>query len=218
MKSTAKRAFCLLLAILCLTALAGCGKSGAFSIDSNGNPDTDSEDAKKITEMLNDAQEKANEFLETITDEDARQQLFNGLKDKASSLGKDAADKAMDKLETAAKDVATDKLKKLEARFTSYEEIYNNYSQQLKGACTDLQEKIKEEATGAGKEKLAEIESDTLNELAEIAGEGTELMAYKAKKNAETAADYMEWATKLGADYLEQAEAIVNACQEAAKQ
>lgn len=91
--------------------------------------------------------------------------------------------------------------------YTSYEEIYNDYSLQLQNASISLVEELREEAAAntEGGEGLASIMVDKTTKLANILASGELVLAEFMEENNSDYKEYSEWAEKLTEIYNQEA-------------
>ena len=81
----------------------------------------------------------------------------------------------------------------------TYQDIFDEYSEQIKAATPKLVDEYNKEADGVkgDVEKLAEISNDKITELAKIETKGTEKMAELMYENGDDYDIYEKWAQKL---------------------
>ena len=105
-------------------------------------------------------------------------------------------------------------------KYSSYEDIYNDYKQRIIDATPGLVEEYKEEAASntEGLEGLATICNDKISALAEISNDGISEMAdFMYKKGSGKYSDYEEWSGKLMDVYMEESQKITDAYMESAQ-
>ena len=84
------------------------------------------------------------------------------------------------------------------AKYSSYEQIYNDYAQKIKDATPGLIDEFKSESEGiTDLNELAKISTKKVEELAKINTKGTEEMAKLMLQKGEDETAYKDWATKL---------------------
>ena len=100
----------------------------------------------------------------------------------------------------------------------SYQDILDDYSQQLKDAVPGLIEEYKAEAAGHEGDinTLASISNDKIEELAKISNDGIQEMAQLMFKNGDDQETYEDWAQKLMDVYMDEAQKITDAYMESA--
>lgn len=100
----------------------------------------------------------------------------------------------------------------------TYQDIFDEYSEQIKTAAPKLADEYNEEAEGVKGEieKLAEISNDKITELAKIETKGTEKMAELMYENGDDYDTYEKWAQKLYDVYEECAGEITDAYMDSA--
>lgn len=100
----------------------------------------------------------------------------------------------------------------------TYQDIFDEYSEQIKTAAPKLVDEYNEEADSAKGdiEKLAEISNDKITELAEIETKGTEKMAELMYENGDDYDTYEKWVQKLYDVYEECAGEITDAYMDSA--
>jgi hypothetical protein len=96
---------------------------------------------------------------------------------------------------------------------SSYQSIYDEYTQKLKDAAPALVKEYNDEATSKAGDinALAALSNEKITKLAEICNEGVEKMAALKLSNGDSDDTYMEWAGKLQDVYTEQGQLITNA-------
>lgn len=122
--------------------------------------------------------------------------------------------KAETKTETKVEESASS------GKYSSYEDIYNDYKQRIIDATPGLVEEYKEEAASntEGLEGLATICNDKIGALAEISNDGISEMAdFMYKKGSGKYSDYEEWSGKLMDVYMEESQKITDAYMESAQ-
>ena len=100
----------------------------------------------------------------------------------------------------------------------TYQDIFDEYSEQIKTATSKLVDEYNKEADGVKGdiEKLAEISNDKITELAKIETKGTEKMAELMYENGDDYDLYEKWAQKLYDVYEECAGEITDAYMDSA--
>jgi len=100
----------------------------------------------------------------------------------------------------------------------TYQDIFDEYSEQIKTATPKLVDEYNKEADGVKGdiEKLAEISNDKITELAKIETKGTEKMAELMYENGDDYDIYEKWAQKLYDVYEECAGEITDAYMDSA--
>lgn len=96
---------------------------------------------------------------------------------------------------------------------SSYQSIYDEYTQKLKDAAPALVKEYNDEAAAKAGDinALATLSNAKITKLAEICNEGVEKMASLKLKNGDSNDTYMDWAGKLQNVYTEQGQLITNA-------
>ncbi len=119
-----------------------------------------------------------------------------------------------EKTETKTEEVAST------GKYSSYEDIYNEYKQKIIDATPGLVEEYNNESASnnAGLEGLAEICNNKISELAEISNEGVSEMADFMLKNGNGSySDYENWSGKLMEVYMEESGKITDAYMKSAQ-
>ncbi len=127
---------------------------------------------------------------------DVMNQSSNVLEDAAGNLTDIASDLLGD---TTGKSSSTSK-------YSSYEDIYNDYSKRIRDATPGLIEEYKQEAAknNAGINGLAEISNSKVSDLAEISNDGVSEMAdFMMHHGSGDYSEYESWAGKLYDVYME---------------
>jgi hypothetical protein len=127
---------------------------------------------------------------------------------------KSSTDETKGKTETKTEEVAQS------GKYSSYEDIYNEYKQKIIDATPGLVEEYNNEAASnnAGLEGLDEICNNKIAELAEISNEGVSEMADFMLKNGNGSySDYENWSGKLMEVYMEESGKITDAYMKSAQ-
>ncbi len=127
---------------------------------------------------------------------------------------KSSTDETKGKTETKTEEVAQS------GKYSSYEDIYNEYKQKIIDATPGLVEEYNNEAASnnAGLEGLDEICNNKIAELAEISNEGVSEMADFMLKNGNGSySDYEDWSGKLMQVYMDESGKITDAYMKSAQ-
>lgn len=163
-----------------------------------GSTNKSSEDATKTTTV---------EQTETKTD-------TKSVETESKTDTSSTKEKAETKTETKVEESASS------GKYSSYEDIYNDYKQRIIDATPGLVEEYKEEAASntEGLEGLATICNNKISALAEISNAGISEMAdFMYKKGSGKYSDYEEWSGKLMDVYMEESQKITDAYMESAQ-
>ena len=142
---------------------------------------------------------------------------------------KSSVTETKEKTETKTEDTKTEETKTEETKteevasngkYSSYEDIYNEYKQKIIDATPGLVEEYNNEAASnnAGLEGLAEICNNKIAVLADISTEGISEMADFMLKNGNGSySDYEDWSGKLMDVYMDESGKITDAYLESAQ-